>query len=233
MGEPPPRRDLLGHRLQRAVEPAPRRRPGQLPSGPQAGTPGRATMPLTAAPGPAMTRWTHIGISPTTAPMRTGRRVGRSRQQQPAEHEADGDDEVGPEGEGQAGRGRRRRASTAAGGVGSSRCTPRTANTAPTASGRGRRSTPSPSARSGVMHVEHGERGDARRGQPAPRPGQGEQPEDDAEVLEQAERPLGGQGVAEHLVPAEQDLQRAGPVEVEEVDVGDVALGAAARGSRA
>ncbi len=35
VGEPPPRRDLLGHRLQAAVEATPRRRAGQLPPGAQ------------------------------------------------------------------------------------------------------------------------------------------------------------------------------------------------------
>ena len=52
---------------------------------------------------------------------------------------------------------------------------------------------------------------------------QGEQPEDDAEVLQQAERPLGRQGIAEQLVPAGQDVQRPRAVEVKEVDVGHVA----------
>ena len=46
-----------------------------------------------------------------------------------------------------------------------------------------------------------------------------------AEVLQQAERALGGEVVAEQLVPAGQDVQRARAVEVEEVDVGDVAAG--------
>ena len=72
-------------------------------------------------------------------------------------------------------------------------------------------------------HVEDGERADRGGGGPAPRPRQGEQPEDDPEVLQQAERPLGRQGVAEQLVPAGQDVQRPRAVEVQEVDVGHVA----------
>ena len=44
-------------------------------------------------------------------------------------------------------------------------------------------------------------------------------------MLQQPERPLGGEVVPEHPVPAGEDLQRARPVEVQEVDVGDVAAG--------
>ena len=44
-------------------------------------------------------------------------------------------------------------------------------------------------------------------------------------MLEQAERPLGGEVVAEDAVPAGEDLQGARPVEVQEVDVRHVAAG--------
>jgi hypothetical protein len=44
-------------------------------------------------------------------------------------------------------------------------------------------------------------------------------------VLKQPEGPLGGERVAEDLVPPAQDVQRSRPVQVEEVDVGHVARG--------
>ena len=42
-------------------------------------------------------------------------------------------------------------------------------------------------------------------------------------MLEQAERALGGEAVPEHAVPPGEHVQRPWPVEVQEVDVGDVA----------
>ena len=44
-------------------------------------------------------------------------------------------------------------------------------------------------------------------------------------MLQQPERPLGPQGVPEHLVPAEERVERSRSVQMQEVDVGDVALG--------
>ena len=44
-------------------------------------------------------------------------------------------------------------------------------------------------------------------------------------MLEQAEGPLDGERVPEQLVPRHQHVQRARPVEMQEVDVGDVPLG--------
>ena len=83
-----------------------------------------------------------------------------------------------------------------------------------------------------------GERGQADRGEhqqqrghgaehsraPAPRPTDGVHRKDDADVLQQPERTLAFQGVAEQPVPASQHVQRERPVQVQEVDVGNVAL---------
>ena len=109
VGEPPPRRLGLGDRLQRAVEVRPRRRARQLAPGPQVDDRVHEH-PRPRRPGPAIARCTHIGTSPTTiadgqAPGPTGL---AARQHQPAEHQADGEDEVGPVGEGQSGEHRRR-----------------------------------------------------------------------------------------------------------------------------
>ena len=72
---------------------------------------------------------------------------------------------------------------------------------------------------------------DGRRA--APRPGERVQREDDPEVLEQTEGPLGFERVAEHAVPAGEDVERPRTVEVEEVDVRGPAPAARAAGRRA
>ena len=74
------------------------------------------------------------------------------------------------------------------------------------------------------QHVEHGERADQRGGDATPWTGEREQSENDRHVLDQPERPLGDQRVAEQLVPAHQNVQGSRAVEVQEIDVGHVAL---------
>ena len=58
----------------------------------------------------------------------------------------------------------------------------------------------------------------------APRTGQRVQREDDAEVLQQAEGPLGLQRVSEDPVPAGEHVQRPRSVQVQEIDVRHLAL---------
>ena len=70
-------------------------------------------------------------------------------------------------------------------------------------------------------------RGDQRRaggGQVAGDAGERVDGEDDAEVLEQAERALALERVAEDPVPDGERVERRRPVQVEEVDVGHLAL---------
>ena len=185
---------------------------------------GSTSMPSTASTGPAITRCTHIGSRPIAAPTTAGRRAARYRQSsQPATSptamtRSGRNDSASP-------------ARTPA--IDPRPPLPRRVGEVDAAEGehgrpqRQRQPAVPGHRREGDRghHVEHGERGDRGGGEPAPRPRQGEQPEDDPEVLEQAERALGRQRVAEQLVPAGQDVQRARAVEVQEVDVGDVAAG--------
>ena len=68
---------------------------------------------------------------------------------------------------------------------------------------------------------------------PAPGARQGVDGEDDPEVLEQTEGPFGLERVADDPVPEGERVERARAVEVEEVDVRDLALLHEARGRRA
>ena len=187
---------------------------------------GSTNMPSKALTGPAITRCTHIGISPTARPISRGRRLARPSPQHPSEDEAHGQDEVGPE--------RQRQPAEDAGDdpgphgerapASPSMATPRIANTADHSVSASPPFHAIAVSATGVSTKNTDSPGHRRRRQPAPRSGQREQPEDDPEVLEQPERPLGRERVAEHLVPAQEGVQRAGAVEVEEVDVGDLAV---------
>jgi hypothetical protein len=157
-----------------------------------------------------MTRPGHHEVDPhrrqTDEPADDDRTPTRGpRPQQPAGDEPDGDGEIGPE--------RQRQPGEPAGDV------PRTAlpgavevdpaqhehrrpqRQGETAVPRHRRQ------RDRREDVEDRQRADDRGGRASPRPGQREQGEDDAEVLQQPERALGRQRVPDDLVPAEQRVQ--------------------------
>ena len=180
-------------------------------------------MPSNASAGPAIDQVDPHRHAPDDGAEHDRTPARRIPPEQPPEDEGDGDDQVGPEGQRQSGQHAGDEPASPPSAI-SSRWSPRTANTA---LHRVSASAPFQAmavSAIGVMHVEDGERGNGGGGHPTPRPGQCEQPEDDAEVLQQAERALGRQRVAEHAVPAHQRVQRPRAVEVEEVDVGHVAV---------
>ena len=223
MGELPPRRDLLGDRLQGAVDPAPARRPGKLAAFPQPED-GVEHHPLERGPEPGGGEVVPHRHQPDRRPRDDGPAGSGMAPQQPPEHQRDGEHEVRAVGEGEAGE--------YAGAEPDPPAPRRVLEVRPADREHGRPQRQGEAAVPGHRgqrdrreHVEDRERSDGRGRRPAPRPGEGEEGEDDPEVLEQAERPLGGERVAEDLVPPAQHVQRSRPVQVQEVDVGDVAGG--------
>ena len=221
VGDVPPRRDLLGDRLQGAVDAVPARRARQLAASAQAQH-GVEHHPVERRCRPG-----HHEVDPHRQ-----QSDGHSDQyrptgvavvpQQPADDETDGDHEVRAVREGEPGEqpGDNPCATTVSG-----------LDEVDAADGEHRRpqrqrQPPVPRHRrqgDRCHHVEHGEDAHGGRRQPSPRAGEREQGEDDRHVLEQAERALGGEAVTEHAVPPGEHVQRPWPVEVQEVDVGDVA----------
>ena len=156
---------------------------------------GSRTMPRTTFDGPAMIRWTTIGISPTArpapAPRATpGRRAGERHSSQPWAS-AEGEDQVRPVAEGepgeQAGRGRRPPAPRPV-GVQRAHAT----HDAPDRQGDAALPGQRRQADRGEHEERRGERADDGH-RPAPRPGEGEHAEDQGDVLQQAEHPLGAE----------------------------------------
>ncbi len=218
MGEAPPGRDLLGDRLERPVEPAPRRWAGQLPPRPQ------LEHGIQHHPPYGGRRAGHDEVDPhrdqpdqaTDEHRAPG---GGAGEEEPAEQEADGHDQVRSEGERQTGEDAADHPAPPLAARVLEVQPSQHGDPAPQRQGEG--AVPGHRGeRDGRHHVEDGERGHDGGGQPAPRPGQGEEAEDDAEVLQQAEGALGGQGVADDLVPDHEGLDRSRPVQVQEVHVG-------------
>ena len=128
VGHLPPRRDLLGDGLQPAVEAVPRRRARQLApvAQPEHG--------IEHHPLERLRRTGHHEVDPQRGqpddPGEHERPAGVAvAPQHPAGHEADGDHQVGPVGEGEPGEQRRRRPMPAAGGGAVEVDGTRTANT--------------------------------------------------------------------------------------------------------
>ena len=93
--ELPPRRDLLGHRLQPAVEAAPATAGGAARGPARRWKTGSITMPWKASTGPAITEVRPHRHEPDDAAERApAARLSRSLPQHPSEQQGDGDDEV-------------------------------------------------------------------------------------------------------------------------------------------
>ena len=222
--EAPPRRQALGDGLQRAVDRRPRSAGGAARGRRGGGPPDRASMPSNDVPWPGDRR----GGSTSAAARRPRRRAAASSAGAP----------MRPDGEGE-----RERRSPARGRDGTSRARPastpgdhpvRRARPVRTAAdGEHDRPQPEreravpgqrrqPDRRHDQQAVSHERRADRRDA--APRPGQRVHGEDDPDVLEQAERALGSRACTpKTLYQSGEHVERARPVQVQEVDVGHLA----------
>ena len=215
-----PRRRPAGRR--RVV---PRRRAGQLAPGAQVEHRDRAPSPRTRRAGPAIDEVDPQRQQPDDAGEHERPAGVAVAPQHPAEHQADGDHEVGPVGRAPARRARRRRTMLAGDGR-SSRWT--------ATDGEHRR--PQRERQAAVpRHRRQGDRRQSRRTRRARRrPSPPARPHGRARANRARMMPRcwsrpnvrsAARLCAEHAVPAGQHVQRPRSVEVQEVDVGDVAAG--------